>query len=142
MPANFHSNLGQYLNASDEAVHNALTVIGTAAEGHAKENVTEMRAVDTGFLRNSITWAISGETTNARTYKDDSGQQEGSYSGDAPAATEGQKSVWIGSNVFYAPHVEYGTEKMAGRPYLRRAISDHADEYKAMLRDILDSTDV
>ena len=32
------------------------------------------------------------------------------------------KSVYIGSNIEYAPYVEIGTSKMAAKPYLRRAL--------------------
>ena len=57
--------------------------------------------VDTGRLRNSITHEV-------RT---------------------GEKAVYIGTNVEYAPYVELGTSKMAERPYLRPAVENHIQEY-------------
>ena len=62
---------------------------------------------DTGRLRNSISWAVLDD------------------------------SVYIGTNVEYAPYVELGTSKMAARPYLRPAVTDHVDKYKAVVRSQL-----
>lgn len=44
-----------------------------------------------------------------------------------------EKCAFIGTNVEYAPYVEYGTVKMKARPYLKPAVMDHTDEYKAIL---------
>lgn len=45
---------------------------------------------------------------------------------------DGESTVVIGTNVEYAPYVEYGTSKMAERPYLRPAVENHIEEYKRM----------
>ena len=55
--------------------------------------------VDTGRLRNSITHTSDGEY------------------------------AYIGTNVEYAPYVEFGTSKMAAQPFIRPAAEDHAEEY-------------
>lgn len=60
---------------------------------------------DTGRLRASITHGVSME----------------------------EKCAYIGTNVEYAPYVEYGTVKMKARPYLKPAVMDHMDEYKAIM---------
>ena len=91
------------LSEKDEAVIRALTTIGMLAEGYAKKACP----VDTGRLRNSISWAVLDD------------------------------SVYIGTNVEYAPYVELGTSKMAARPYLRPAVTDHVDKYKAVVRNEL-----
>lgn len=90
----------------DAAVVRALTMIGIKAEGNAKK----LCPVDTGRLRNSISWAV----------RDD--------------------SVYIGTNVKYAPYVELGTSRMAERPYLRPAVVDHVNEYKAIVQSQLKNT--
>lgn len=61
--------------------------------------------VDTGRLRNSITHQIN----------------------------DSEKSVYIGTNVEYAPHVELGTYKASAHPFLAPAAQDHAAEYRAII---------
>ena len=65
--------------------------------------------VDTGNLRNSIT----------HTYD--------SF----------ERKAYIGTNVEYAAYVEYGTSKTKAQPYLKPAVTDHADEYKQMVEYFL-----
>lgn len=77
----------------------------------AEGNAKAICPVDTGRLRNSITNAIDIEAN----------------------------AVYIGTNVEYGPDVELGTRKMHPHPYLRPAASDHADEYRAILKGCLES---
>lgn len=65
--------------------------------------------VDTGRLRNSITHERDDE--------------------------EGQ--VQIGTNVEYAPYVEYGTSRMKAQPYLEPAILDNISEYQDIADEYL-----
>lgn len=51
MAVEFHSNLGEVLKGSQEAIERAAEIIGGMAESYAKE----LCPVDTGNLRNSIT---------------------------------------------------------------------------------------
>lgn len=44
-------------------------------------------------------------------------------------------SVYVGTNVEYAPYVELGTSKRKAKPYLRPAIEDHLDEYKGIIEE-------
>lgn len=59
----------------------------------AKKNLTQNKSVDTGTLRRSMTFVF--------------------YERDSYAE--------IGTNVMYAPFVEFGTCRMSSRPYLRPA---------------------
>lgn len=59
--------------------------------------------VDTGRLRNSITF-----------YTEDN-------------------AVHIGTNVEYAQFVEEGTSKQKAQPYLRPAVENHLDKYRAIV---------
>lgn len=43
----------------------------------------------------------------------------------------------IGTNVEYARYVELGTSRHAEKPFLRPAASEHASEYRAILRAAL-----
>ena len=125
----------EIMEALGTAVIKGLTECGMVAEGHAKKNLTANRSVDTGRLRNSITFRVN----------------------------EDEDSVSIGTNVEYAVYVECGTGKhyegpegeAAGRPskwsytdeqgnthwtggnrakpYLKPAVADHEKTYIALL---------
>ena len=69
----------------------------------AEGHAKKITPVDTGNLRNSITHLVDG------------------------------KAACIGTNVEYAPYVELGTSKMAARPYLKPAATEHSDEYRRLM---------
>lgn len=136
-------------NATDEAIMTALSACGMQAEGYAKMKCR----VDTGLLRNSITWAVQGKEVNMKEYQSNgthadtdatrragtAGQpadrKRGVYSGHLDTGIE--YSVAIGSNVAYAAYVEMGVDGKAGHPYLRPALQDHVSEYKRLLEEYL-----
>lgn len=99
----------------------ALTMCGMVVERAAKQLAT----VDTGLLRNSITWALAGKKPAVQSYKADKPKngviQTGEYSGTAP---DDGLSVYVGTNVEYAPYVELGTSKQEAQPYLKPAAAD------------------
>lgn len=108
----FTSHIDAFYDKFDPAVKKALEEIGIEAETHAKEIITEKGAVDTGRLRNSITHQI-GETDSK------------------------EPCVYVGTNVSYAPFVEFGTSRMKARPYLKPAVEDFRDEYKEIVENNL-----
>ena len=65
--------------------------------------------VDTGRLRNSITHT-----------KDD-------------------KAAYIGTNVEYAPYVENGTRDRKGVYMLRKAATEHTEEYQKLMKESLEN---
>ena len=67
--------------------------------------------VDTGRLRNSITHQVDS----------------------------GDRSVYIGTNVEYAPHVELGTRHQQAQPYLRPAATNHASQYRQVLKSHMEN---
>lgn len=73
----------------------------------AEKNAKKICPVDTGNLRNSITHQNDNDT------------------------------VYIGTNVEYAPYVEMGTSRMRAQPYLGPAIVNHVAEYKETIEMIL-----
>lgn len=125
-------NTKEVLEALEKALKRGLEAVGMTAERYAKENET---AVDTGLLRNSITFALSGERANIESYKDDSGQQSGSYEGTAPKDKE--MAVYIGTNVEYAPYIELGARGRKGIHFLKNAASQHSSEYQKLIKDSL-----
>ena len=74
----------------------------------AEKYAKEITPVDTGRLRNSITHNVDG------------------------------KEVYVGTNVEYAPHVEYGTIKQKAQPFLRPAATEHSQTYKQIITDEFD----
>lgn len=127
------------LKAMRKQVEKALEECGLVAEGYAQVELTEKKAVDTGNLRNSITHKVIVDGKVRRCY--------------------------IGTNVEYAPYIEFGTgayaEKgdgrrtswtykdgkgkwhrtngMAPRPYLRPAVAYHIKEYEQIIKDNLEN---
>ena len=71
----------------------------------AEKYAKEIVPVDTGRLRNSITHDVDG------------------------------KEVYIGTNVEYAPPVEYGTVKQKAQPFLVPAATEHDSTYKQIIQD-------
>lgn len=93
------------------ATRRALETIGLLAEGYAQDKCpvgtpesTGIPGYQGGTLRDSITHEVSGD------------------------------SVYIGTNVEYAPYVELGTRYMDPRPYLRPAATEHGSTYRAILK--------
>lgn len=125
----FESNLPNVLSQTTDGLHRAAEIIGGMAESYAKQEITRVvydtpespNYVRTGNLRNSITHATRDEGSSV--------------------------VVTVGSAVQYAPFVELGTgrnyeksgghgtfEGMKPRPYLRPAIENHKEQYKAVLK--------
>ena len=118
----------EVLAALEKGKRNALTAIGATAETHTKDNIKADGLVDTGRLRNSITFA-TGDYSGIGTYSDN----EGNRYGDAKARnTPKDDDVAIGTNVEYAAYTELGTQHIAAHHYLKRAVTDHQDEYKEL----------
>lgn len=89
---------------------NAAIARALEAMGLQAEGYAKMLApVDTGRLRNSLTHD----------------------------ARPGEEAVYIGTNVEYAPYVEYGTRRSRAQPYLEPAIQNHLGEYERIAKSFL-----
>ena len=134
MSYTYKDNTDEVLSALEKAKIRGLTAIGMTAEGHAKKKITQAKAVDTGRLRNSITFAVSGESANISSYSGDHGEEGGTYSGTAP--NDKEKAVYIGTGVEYAIGIETGSHRKAGGVhFLQDAASNHSEEYKRLMED-------
>ena len=145
----FKDNSKEVLSALEKAIENGLFGIGMAAEGHAKEILTDTvynknsnpHLKDenyrlTGRLRNSITFALSGEEPHIKAYKYtiDDETYTANYEGTAP--NDSKKSVYIGTNVVYAEGIELGTHRKAGAVhFLLKSATNYKDEYKTILEN-------
>lgn len=122
-------------NAEEGAIEKALEEIGITLEAYAKLIATQKHIVDTGRLRNSITHATKGDAGQAN-YSDNHGK---TYSDGSAQGTPEAKTVYVGTNVEYAPYIEYGTTKQVARPFLHPAVTEHVDEYKDMFKKSLEN---
>ena len=130
-------NTEEVLKAMEAAIRRGNEAIGLAAERHAKKKITEAKAVDTGRLRNSITYAMAGEETHVKSYKaNKGGKDRETYTYDGTAEGKKGSGVYIGTNVEYAPGIELGTHRSAGAVhFLQDAATGHTDEYKKLMED-------
>ena len=131
-------NSRKYLSALQFATLRGLETIGLTAEKHAKKKLTREVYTDkkpyklTGRLRNSITFAVSGQRANIRSYSGDHGEPGGTYSGTAPK--DKNMVVYIGTNVEYAIGIELGTHRRAGGVhFLQDAAQNHPGEYRQLM---------
>ena len=134
MSDEFKDNSKEYKSMLNQAIRRGLRAIGMTAETYAKDTCP----VDTGYARNSITYALSGETAAISSYKADRGKngkppKTGKYSGTTGKIEDNY--VVIGSNVEYFPFIEEGARGREARHTLRKAATDHKDEYKQLLTD-------
>lgn len=139
--ANFKikDNSKEVLAAMEKACEKALTAVGLQAVGYAEF----LAPVDTGLLRNSLTYALDGEAPKKKKYKADEkgkgGKKEsGEYSGTVDKEKKNRRAVYIGTNVEYAPYQEYGTSKTSAQPFIRPAASEHNDEYAEIIKTTLE----
>ena len=130
----FKDNSEEYKELLAQAIRRGLRTIGMRAETHAKENCP----VDTGYASNSITYALAGESAAISSYEADRGKngkppKTGKYSGTMGKIEDNY--VVIGSNVEYFIFIEEGARGREARHTLRKAATDHKDEYKQLLTD-------
>ena len=124
----------EVLSEVEQATLKALAEIGARAEAWAKKECP----VDTGRLRNSITWATSDAHGNFDPF---------AVGGDSTPHGRAEKdTVAIGTNVEYAQDQEFnegyshmkrqkggGYKQVGNAHFLRNSITKHDDEYYKVL---------
>ena len=93
-----------HLSEVQDAVEDAITKALEEIGLTAEGYAKKKCPVDTGRLRNSISHAAKEQT------------------------------VYIGTNVEYAVYVEMGTKNTKSQPYLRPAVTEHKDTYRAIVK--------
>ena len=114
----FTDNSQEVLDAARSQILLALEAIGQEAEGYAKEDCPVGSPESTG-----ISGYVGGRLRNSI----------------AHAVDESEPAAYIGTNVEYAPYVEYGNYKhLVGKNhFLRDAASSHSEHYKAIMEAML-----
>ena len=121
------SNRIKILAQYEAANEGALVIVGRQAVGFVKQIMTQKGIVDTGNLRSSITSATSTSKAVATPERGKGGSSVTAKANDLVGQPERGHLV-IGTNVHYAPHIEFGTvKKPGGRPYLRPGILNNKD---------------
>lgn len=139
----FVDNTPQAEKAMDEAVIKCLTAIGMFLESEAKEELgNDPIRIDTGYLRNSITWGISGKNVSGENYESNSShrvsgaavkpKKTGSYKGTLPDDKE--KAVYIGTNVNYAVTIHEGSIGMSANKFIKNAVTKNEDQIKEYIK--------
>ena len=136
----YRDNSNEWVSLFNKAKHNALVAIGLTAEKYAKKNCP----VDTGLLRNSITYAISGYEAHVKQYRRNNFKtgesKKHTYKGyDGVMDGEKDEAVYIGTNVEYAEYQELGARGVGGKFFLRKAATEHTPEYKKIMKDNLEN---
>lgn len=140
-------NSDLFIAAVEAAAETALDAAGSqAATLAARELQRSPSRIDTGLLKNSITWAVGGKPAAISSYSADRPSKttgkmpdSGSYGGTAPADTGKTRSVYVGTNVEYAIYVHEGTSRMAPNHFLKNAISKNRGELSEIMKTILQS---
>lgn len=133
----FENNADLTREQFDACLKRALTAIGMQAESYAKQRINEADAIDTGRLINSVTYGTA-ERAGSHDYSDN----QGNHFADTIGLAE-EDAVYIGSNVSYAPFIEYGwhrgSKTYAGVHFLKDAAGNHAEEYKQILKQSMEN---
>ena len=105
----FEDNSENVLSALGPAIERGGRAIGMSAVSHAKDIITKWDRVDTGRMRNSITYGLLGN------------------------------DIYIGTNVEYAPYNELGTVHMYGIHFLKSAAGNYRFEYRVLMEESLEN---
>lgn len=172
MADNFHieikaDNTEEAKEELQNSAYKALTAVGIQISSAAKEELQKspMR-IDTGLLRNSITYAMDGETTAISGYSADRPSKymndnsvwsilqaarptTGTYSGTMPEEPDGKIAVYIGTNVNYAVYVHEGAasgflkklfgknDRMEPNRFLKNAVENNKDDIEGIIKQEL-----
>lgn len=119
-------NIPEVIKLIDEKVIKLLYTLGKFIEGEVIERTpvgvysdSAARFYDTGPFKNKP--MVGGNLRASYTHE----------------VNEKEKWVAIGSPVYYAPYVEFGTSKMAARPHLFPAVNDNLSHIERMTVEIL-----
>lgn len=160
-------NIEQAKQELQQRIRKALTAVGIQTSSLARTELQKSPSrIDTGLLRNSITYALDGETTAISSYSADreskymnedsvwsilqaARPKSGSYGGTMPKEPDGRQAVYIGTNVSYAIYVHEGTSRgfltklfgiknrMEANRFLKNAVENNQSEIISIIKQEL-----
>lgn len=124
---NIKDHIPEYTAEVKKQIELGLRTIGA----RAVSNAGMLCPRDTGRLRNSIAWATTKATGGANGFDG----EKSSSSDHAKRGTPHDLTLVIGTNVEYAPYVEFGSSshQVGQAHFLRDGIAKHGDQYKNLL---------
>ena len=138
----------EILALEEKAVKKALTTIGITLRDDTSQ--AQEMPTDTGLLKNSIAFALSGESFQPSSYsgrqKEEGVENSGSYSG-ITIGEKDERAVYVGTNVKYAPYIHYGHIYLNGHPpypahpFLKNTIERDRDKIKKAFEEALGKND-
>lgn len=131
----FVVNTDKILEALDEQIYKSLEEIGMMAQDYAADITPVNKRKFGGRLRNSITFSTKkhdGHTIRTEYVKGVSEDERIKEKKETVHTTE-ENTVIIGTNVHYARWIEEGHRSYPPQHMLKRAISNHSDEYMDVL---------
>ena len=111
----------QALAALKSATLRGLEVCGAVAESYAKKELSKPKLHADGSVRPNV---ITGRLRNSISH------------------TVEDNKAYIGTNVEYAPFVEFGNQRGKetwAYPFLKPAATEHSEEYKQILKNSLEN---
>lgn len=126
MKIRIDDNSKEFIKAKDLAVEKALNALGVHLEGEAKEELENSpRRVDTGRLKGSITYATETEHSTG---------ESPSWPADyLKHGTPEQGTVYVGTNVEYAPYIHEGSDRLKPNRFLKNAFTRNREQIKQYL---------
>lgn len=117
--------------AFEDAIKKSLEDCGIKAQGYA----SAAAPIDTGRLAASITYNWSGRGGFLHNYQASVSKE--SFTQEVGGVDEFDHSVYIGTNVEYAPYVEVGANGRTPWHYLKNSVANHVNEYKDIIQKVL-----
>ena len=124
-------NSAEFKNEMRKAADRALEKVGLLAETHVKNEITKIRLVDTGRLRNSITHTVKDDTAYIGSNLEYALYQE---VGTGIYYPTGRKDPWLYTDEKGETHVTRGTKP---KHFLKNAITEHQSEYQRVVEATL-----
>ena len=138
-------NIEQAKQEIQQRARKALTAVGIQTSSLARTELQKSPSrIDTGLLRNSITYALDGEGAATSSYSADKASRysgktptSGSYGGTTPKEPEGRQAVYVGTGVKYAIYVHEGTDRMSPNRFLKNSVENNQGEIISIIKQEL-----
>ena len=131
MNVTFTDNTDAIRSAFEEGVARALEVCGLLAEDYAQA----LCPADTGNLRNSITHRVELDGGNSAAFVGTNSEYAAYVElGTGQYVSGGRPTPWVYKDVKGNWHYTRGNK---AQPFIKPAVSDHAQEYRDIISDTL-----
>jgi HK97 gp10 family phage protein len=113
----------QAKEALNKAYTSGLRNVGRVVHSNAVLNVQRNKSIDTGRLINSLSYSILGETVGGTGY--------------TVKISDSPTTVYIGTQVSYAPYVEFGSKFQRAKSFLRTAYSSQKSNVPKIIKETI-----